>query len=193
MVVGYEEDGTQISYLPGICPVKLKVMDDGKGFEASDIEIYEDGEIIEQVSPGEVEDGSYSFNTTTGIIDYCPSSDAKWIEIVVTDGADNVATRLFGNGDPTTIVDATLNMNPWDPNEGILTIDIGFGGDATMTIYDFAGIKVKSMRTSNGTFSWNGSTEDGTRVADGVYFGHIEVEGTGGSYSTMVKIAIVEK
>ena len=193
-VVGYDTPGSEVLALPGICPVQIQVQDDGDGFEANDLTIFEDGEAIERVAPDEVEEGTYSFNTTTGMVSYCPTPGAK-VEITVTDGAGNTATRFFGSGDPGTIVDASLNMNPWDPAvDGPLTIDFGYTGPATVKIYDFAGDLVwASNPVTNGTVMWYGGTQDGTMVADGVYFGYVEVTTDGGVVSTVVKIAVVEK
>jgi flagellar hook assembly protein FlgD len=127
------------------------------------------------------------------MINYCPTPGAK-IEITVTDNAGNTVSRLFGTGDPTQIANATVTYNPWDPSEfSTQMISIDFTGDAWLKIYDFGGDLVKALHTTNGTFSWNGMTEDGTRVADGVYIGHITVDTDAGTYSTVVKLAIVEK
>jgi hypothetical protein len=128
------------------------------------------------------------------MISYCPTPGAK-VEITVTDGAGNTTTRFFGSGDPGTIVDATLNTNPWDPaTDGPLTIDFGFTGPATVKIYDFGGDLVwASGQVTNGSVMWGGGTADGTKVADGVYFAYIEVESDSGVSSTVVKIAVVEK
>jgi len=191
-VVGYDEPGNLITALPGGC-VEIQVLDDGYGFDDSDIMIYEDGFPIDRVAPGEVEEGKYSFNSTTGMINYCPTPGAR-IEITVTDNAGNTVSRLFGTGDPTQIANATVTYNPWDPSEfSTQMISIDFTGDAWLKIYDFGGDLVMALHTTNGTFSWNGMTEDGTRAADGVYFGHITVDTDAGTYSTVVKIAIVEK
>jgi hypothetical protein len=191
-VVGFDTPGNQVAVLPGTCPVQIKVEDDGQGFESSDITIYEDGLPIEQVAPIDVETGYYSFTEETGMIEYCPTPGAR-IEIVVTDGAGNTISRSFGAGDPNGIVDATLSWNPWNPNDGLLTISYDFTGPAMVKIYDFAGDLVKTLTSETGSVMWNGATEDGTRVADGVYFGHIMVETTSGNFSTVVKIAIVEE
>jgi hypothetical protein len=192
-VVGYDTPGSEIYALPGICPVQIQVSDDGGGFDANDLTIFEDGEPIERVAPDEVAEGTYSFNTTTGMINYCPTPGAN-VEITVIDGAGNTVTRIFGSGDPGTIVNATLNMNPWDPDDGDLTIDFGYSGDASAKIYDFGGDLVwADPQITNATVVWSGTTQDGTRVADGVYFCYIEVKATGGVVSTVVKIAVVEK
>jgi hypothetical protein len=190
-VVG-EDPGNPYTTLPGGC-VQIQVLDDGQG--VSDIMIYENGdpEPIEPVDPGVFEEGHYFFNPTTGMINYCPTPGAK-VEIVVSDDAGNTVSRLFGSGDPTQIADATVTYNPWDPSEfSTQMISIDFTGDAWLKIYDFGGDLVKALYTNNGTFTWNGMTEDGTRVADGVYIGHITATSASGTVSTVVKIAIVEK
>ncbi len=191
-VVGEDPNDQQLS-LTGGCH-DLRVVDDGQGFDVTDLVIYEDGTPITRVAPGEVTEGTYSFNETTGIIHYCVTPGTGKVEITVTDNAGNTVIRTFGLGDPTNIVDATLNVNPWDPRvDGLLTIDYGFTGQATVKIYDFGGDLVRTMSSSSGTVAWNGTTEDGTTVAAGVYFGHIMVETTAGNYSTTVKIAVIER
>ena len=92
------------------------------------------------------------------------------------------------------IVDASLTYNPWDPtDDGLLTISYDFTGSSEVKIYDFAGDLVWSRMSGNGSVTWNGSTMDGTRVAKGVYFAHIIANASEGTYSTVVKIAIVDK
>jgi len=142
------------------------------------------------LEPGE---DTWTYNATTHMINYCPSAGVGRIDIMISDGAGNSYTRSFGYGDPGGIAEAQLSMNPWDPNEGVLVIDCDYAGPAELKIYDFGGDLVRTMTTSTGVFSWNGCKQDGTRVADGVYFGQIEVKTTAGTYNTVVKIAIVEK
>jgi hypothetical protein len=173
--------------------VKLRVMDDGGGIEADDITIYEDGLPIERVAPGEEEEGVYSYNENTGIIHYCVTPGVD-IDIVLEDDAGNTTTFSFGTGDPNVIVDASLTYNPWDPtDDGVLTISYDFTGSSEVKIYDFGGDLVWSRMSSNGSVTWNGNTMDGTRVAKGVYFAHIIANASEGTYSTVVKIAIVDK
>jgi hypothetical protein len=192
-VVGFDTPGNPVAVLPGTCPILIKIEDDGEGFEFEDIEIFEDGVQIEPADdPDDIDVGEYFFIETTGMLNYCPTPGAR-IEIVVTDGAGNTVSRNFGAGDPTGIVDATLSWNPWNPNDGLLTISYDFTGPATVKIYDFGGDLVKTLSSETGSVMWNGATEDGTFVADGVYFGHIMVETTSGNYSTVVKIAIIEE
>jgi len=191
-VVGYDKPGDMIDALPGGC-VEIQIMDDGGGFDEDGIMIYEDGEEIDEGTLGELEEGEYAFDEDRNIIEYCPTPGAR-IEVVVIDNSGNVATRRFGTGDPTQIFNAIVDYNPWDPGmHASNRITIDFTGPATLSIYDFGGDLVKTMRETDGVFEWNGMTEDGTRVADGIYFGHIKVDTSSGSYFTVVKIAIVEK
>jgi hypothetical protein len=187
--------GVPADYLPGVCPVQLQVRDDGSGIAATGgIRITENDELLTAVAVGEVdEEGEYSYDPVTGVIEYCPSSGVV-TNMVVTDEVGNQTTRTFRPFNPESIVDATVNFNPWDPaKDGPITIDYNFAGQTAVKIYDFAGDLVKSMTSEVGYATWNGRTEDGTMVADGVYFAHIVAETTAGSYSTVVKIAIVEK
>lgn len=173
--------------------VKMKVSDTGGGIEADNISIYEDGVPIERVAPGEEETGTYSYNPNTSIITYCVTPGAD-ITVEVTDNAGNTISRDFGSGNPTDIVDASLSMNPWDPRtDGVLVIDYNFTGTSEVKIYDFGGDLVKTLRSTTGMVQWNGTTEDGTTVASGVYFGYITAMSDSGTYSTFVKIAVVQK
>jgi hypothetical protein len=50
------------------------------------------------------------------------------------------------------------------------------------------------MNAGDNLVGWNGTTEGGATVANGVYLAHIEVTGVGGgNASTVVKIAVVQK
>jgi flagellar hook assembly protein FlgD len=83
--------------------------------------------------------------------------------------------------------------------DGDMTIHYGVAQGkvttVTCTIYDQAGSMVASLApqsSANGSFTWGGTTNGGTRVASGVYFAVIQATGSGGS-SAVVKIAVVEK
>jgi flagellar hook assembly protein FlgD len=67
-------------------------------------------------------------------------------------------------------------------------------------IYDMAGDLVTTLKSGvlmnagDNLVGWNGTTEGGRTVANGVYLAHIEVTGVGGgNASTVVKIAVVQK
>jgi hypothetical protein len=187
-------DNPPTTYLSG-CPAMLQIADDGSGVAATGVLIYEDGALLTASTDGEVDtEGEYSFNTTTGIIEYCPTPGSE-IRMVITDRAGNQKIRAFRSFTPNEVVDVTVNYTPWDPKtDGYLTIDYKFPGTATIKIYDFGGDLVKSTTGTNGYATWNGRTEDGsTMVADGIYFAHILIETEAGSYSTVVKIAVVEE
>jgi flagellar hook assembly protein FlgD len=115
-------------------------------------------------------------------------------------GNQTIAT---GNGGGT-IADGSVTgwagPNPFDPAmDGSMTIhySVGQGKVTTVTcaIYDQTGDLVTSLApqsSASGSFSWSGSTTNGTMVANGVYFAVIQAQGSGGS-SAVVKIAVVEK
>jgi len=192
-VVG-ADDNPQITYLPGGSN-QLHLIDDGSGIAAAGVEVYEDGVLLTSVPVGEVKSkGQYSYNATTGIIEYFPTPGAQ-IMIAVTDRVGNRTQRTFNPGNFADIVNATVNFSPWDPTkDGDLVFKFaGLGGPKTVKIYDFGGDLVKSFATGNTTASWNGRTEEGTMVSDAVYLGHIVVDTESGSFSTVVKIAIIEK
>jgi hypothetical protein len=188
------------------CPMLFIISDDGAGFTGSDIEILEDGATIEggeQESASDVDAGGewyFAASGNGGRLWYCPN-DGVDFEIRVTDEAGNVA-HYFAE-DATTITDDDITdgwagPNPFDPDvDGSVTVhfDLGSGANVTVAIYDMAGDFVaNATMVGNESFSWDGMTEDGTRVAKGAYFAHIEAKGTGGgTASAVVKIAVVEK
>ncbi len=189
-------DNPPLAFLPGgICPFEIQVADGGSGVAASGVQIYENNTLLTPVAADQVDGpGKYYYNSTTGIIRYCPTSGAT-VMIVVTDRSGNQVKRLFQPGNFENIVNATVDHTPWDPSQdGILTISFaGLAGPTTVKIYDFGGDLVKTLSSSSQFATWNGRTEEGVMVADGIYFAHIAVSTDAGSFSTTVKIAVIEQ
>jgi hypothetical protein len=184
-----EDENHTVDALPRTCPVMIQVGDDGSGI--SSVEVREDGVAIEEVT-GDLEAGQYSFDEETGYISYCPSSGVQ-TTIVAYDDAGNKSVRTwsaFGPGDYTDAGEAYNHPNPFDPSaDGYTTIVTGFNGNGiTIKIYDFGGELVRSLPA--GQTTWNGRTDDGEVVANGVYFAYIET--ADGNHKT-VKIAVIEK
>ncbi len=186
-------------------PVRIQVTDNGSGLDASSMQIYEDGVLVTseaQSSAGAVDQpGEWYFETTSngGILWYYPKGD---YEVRFSDMAGN-ETEYTGNGGGAITggsVTGWAGPNPYDPTmDGDMTIHYGVAQGkvttVTCTIYDQAGSMVASLApqsSANGSFTWGGTTNGGTRVASGVYFAVIQATGSGGS-SAVVKIAVVEK
>jgi hypothetical protein len=160
----------------------------GAGVDASSIEIYEDGELVD---PGE--DGKYSYDEMTGILHYCPDPGAD-VKLIVYDAAGNITVRNWdakGQGGAVDYGVAINYPNPFDPAAGGTTIDTKFKGEVMVTIYDFAGDEVMSQRTDgDGKLFWRGYTADGEMVANGVYFAYCRAED---GRHKVVKIAVIRK
>lgn len=188
-------DSPPLAYLPGgICPFEIQISDDGSGVAATSVMIYENDALLVPVTDNTVDaEGEYYYNSTTGIIQYCPTSGTS-VMMVITDRSGNQVKRIFKPGNFENIVNATVNYTPWDPSQnGNLVISFaGLAGPTTVKIYDFGGDLVKTLSGSSQYVEWNGRTEEGIMVADGVYFAHIAITTTGGSYSTTVKIAVIK-
>jgi hypothetical protein len=186
-------------------PIRIRITDDGSGLDPNSIQIYSEGELVTsepQTSAGAVDQpGEWYFETTNdgGILWYYPTGD---YEIRFADMSGNVV-EVTGNGGGS-ITDGSVSgwagPNPYDPAmDGNLAIHYSVGqgkvNTVTCTIFDQMGDKVTSLApqsSASGVFNWNGETDGGRMVANGVYFAVIQAQGSGGS-SAVVKIAVVEK
>ena len=79
----------------------------------------------------------------------------------------------------------TTYPNPFSPGSGPATVryEVGRAGDVVLTLYDVRGRKVRTLVDGNhqqGTFTttWDGRDDQGRRVASGVYFCRMTMEGT---------------
>jgi len=183
-----------IDALPDLCPVMIMIQDDGSGVDADMIEVYEDGDLI-NMTEGDLEAGTYTYDAGTGYMHYCPTSGVVTM-IVAYDETGNQAVRTwqaFGEGDYTDTGEPYNFPNPFDPSvNSYTTIVTGFEGNGiTVTIYDFGGEVVRTGNaSSDGLFNWNGMTDEGSRVANGVYFAYCK---TADGMHKVVKIAVIEE
>ncbi len=186
------------------CPMVFTVADDGSGISAGDIVIRENGtalgESAKQSTASAVNGGGKWFFAPSGgggVLYYCQTAGVQ-TEISITDATGNEGVLLVLG---TTIVEGdltvTMSNNPFDPTVEPLTLYIALNKTATVTakIYDMGGDLVRTLSPMvNGNLFWDGKTDGGTTiVANGVYLAHIVAEGSGGSVSTVVKIAVVKK
>ncbi len=186
-------------------PIRIRITDKGSGLDEESIHIYSNGAEVTSEPVGSAAEvdapGEWYFESTNdgGILWYYPDGD--W-EVRVADMSGN-EVEVSGNGGGS-IADGSVSgwagPNPFDPAmDGSMTIhySVGQGKVSTVTcaIYDQAGYLVTSLApqsSASGSFSWSGTTSNGTMVANGVYFAVIQAQGSGGS-SAVVKIAVVEK
>src|SRR4029453_5087140 len=78
-----------------------------------------------------------------------------------------------GGGPPPPISLGASYPNPFD-NSTTIRYDLGQDGRTTVTLYDIRGAKVKQLIDTDQaagpyTLTWDGTNEDGARVASGVY------------------------
>jgi len=192
------------------CPMVFTIADDGSGVDAGDIVIRENGTVLsssaEQSNASAVNAGGEWFFAPSGgggMLYYCPTAGAQ-AEITITDATGNKGVLLVNPENPLGEGDVVgaAGPNPFDPVDGSTNIKVTLNASARVTvkIYDMGGDLVTTlisdalMNAGDNLISWSGTTEGGTTVANGVYLAHIEVTGVGGgSASTVVKIAVVQK
>jgi hypothetical protein len=194
-----------------VCPMVFTITDDGSGVGDSGIVIRENGTILpasaQQTSASDVNSGGKWFFAPSvggGLLYYCPTPGAI-AEITVTDGNGNKTVFLISPESPLGEGDVVgeAGPNPFDPKVDESTnirVTLNVSAYVTVKIYDMGGDLVTTLRSNTRMeagptyVGWNGTTEGGTTVANGVYLAHIEVTGVGGgNASAVVKIAVVEK
>ncbi|GAB4328457.1 MAG: hypothetical protein Kow0074_24370 [Candidatus Zixiibacteriota bacterium] len=95
--------------------------------------------------------------------------------------------------------DIKPSMNPFDPFAGdVVTFPLnGFrsgGGTIHAAVYDLTGAKVATLAEDGfGGFSWDGRTDNGDQVAEGVYLVHFHKTGAAAGSRTSQAIKIVVK
>jgi hypothetical protein len=208
LAIDYGAPTFVVTSAAGACPMTIRISDDGSGFPNSSVEIYENGakttkpaktKAADVDSPG---DWYFAASGDGGLLYYCPSSGASF-EVRVTDRAGNVGSYTGESNAPisgTGLDGSFVGPNPWDPlKDGNLALNIKLDGTASVTvkIYDMFGSEVTTLASGqvmgSGAIQWNGTTSGGRRVANGVYLAHIEASKGGGSASTVLKIAVIEK
>jgi hypothetical protein len=95
--------------------------------------------------------------------------------------------------------DVKPDMNPFDPFAGdVVTFQIGTfmsqgGGTVHAAVYDLTGEKVATLAPVAGGFAWGGATDDGDKVAEGVYLVHFQKTGAAAGTRTSQAVKVVVK
>jgi hypothetical protein len=181
-------------------PIKICISDSKSGVNWSTLEFYEDTLLICE-GLGCVMDSLVSLDTAKACIEYTPSAGRRLVEIRVRDNAGNLAIYSFYSEELELSIDNPHNYpNPFDPREVSTHIVLGLSKSAyvTVKIYDFAGEYVTTLQQDIYTvrtkeLSWNGTTEDGTKVANGTYLCHIKARDDKGAVKTAVIKITVKK
>ncbi len=185
-----ETQWSQFDALPNDCPVLISIADDGSGI--NEVFVYEDDVLISEAD-GDLGAGEYILDG--GYLRYCKTSGVR-TRIVATDNVGNSRERTwsaYGPGEATDAGDPYNYPNPFDPSvDGFTTINPGLkGNDAiTIKIYDFGGELVKTFNSTDGEVNWYGTTNDGVRVANGIYFAYCTAPDKD---PKVVKIAVIGK
>jgi hypothetical protein len=94
--------------------------------------------------------------------------------------------------------DIKPDLNPFDPFAGdVVTFPLnGFrsgGGTIHAAVYDLTGEKVRTLGDGINGFQWDGTTDDGYRVAEGVYLVHFHKTGAAAGSRTSQAVKVVVK
>jgi flagellar hook assembly protein FlgD len=84
-------------------------------------------------------------------------------------------------------LEGEIDRNPFDPTEGAvrMRITISEAGHVRAKVYDLAGQFVRSVFDNDASagqldIEWDGRSSGGDVAANGVYFCHMQVDGTSG-------------
>jgi subtilisin family serine protease len=112
------------------------------------------------------------------------------------DTPDTVEVLLSVNVPSTAVTNAP---NPFDPysEETVISLGLSARSEVEAKIYDLAGVLVRVLTAAwmdpGATLSWDGKTDDGPYVADGVYLCHIKkTTENGDSRENIIKIAVAK-
>lgn len=104
---------------------------------------------------------------------------------------------LYVGSGKLDVTAATAYPNPFNPKASDMTFSFvnNRAADVTITVYDFNGDKVKTIRPGNlgvgaQTIKWGGDAEDGTPLANGVYLARIEANDGRRTETQTLKVAI---
>jgi|GEM_PF-1268098 len=182
-------------------PIEIKVADDRSGIDWLTLKFYEDSVLI--CDGLECTDDAVTIDTDQGVITYTPDAGRMYVQIHLWDYAGNMKVITFWTEAEVLAFDNPHNyQNPFDPRDGNTTIDVGLTQSATVTmkIYDFAGEFVRelvhevSMSPGSDTRTWNGTTDDGTEVANGTYLCYIHARASDGNTRTaVIKITVLKQ
>jgi hypothetical protein len=115
-----------------------------------------------------------------------------------------VSTVACGTGmtGAIEVVKSGTSKNPFDPSSGeAVQFNMnGFnagGGSVTATVYDLTGERVRTLGVNaiQGATTWDGTNDDGDKVADGVYLVHFQRTGgtAAGATSQAIKVVVKRK
>jgi len=183
-------------------PIVITITDARSGVDWSTLQFYEDGLLI--CEGLECVDERIEIDVDAGKIMYEPEEGGIDVEIRINDMTGcNLATKTFETQGGVLILDKPHNYpNPFDPRiDGSTAIDPGLGKSSYLTvkIYDFAGEFVKELQKDEWTGSstllyWDGTTDDGTPVANGTYLCYLHARDTnGGTKTAVIKITVLKE
>lgn len=185
-------------------PIVFTITDARSGVDWESFQFIEDGVVIcEGLS---CTDDAVEINTETGKVTYDPESGGTEIEIRVNDMTGcNLLVKTYDVGytpsDPLVFTDPHNYPNPFDPSDGSNTyIDPGLSKSCyvTVKIYDFAGEMVRELQNSKWTntstkIAWDGTTDDGTEVANGTYLCYVYANCDGSTKTAVIKITVLRE
>jgi hypothetical protein len=173
------------------------------GVNIASVKLYEDFQLV---SPD-----STKYNSSTGVYSVCrsPRAENVWLNLDVADKVGNMTTyQNYYEDDQLNLVEPHNYPNPFSPVSPIIDhrttiIDPGLTRttdmELTIDIYDLAGHHVASVipeRTTGGKIVgyWDGRTDDGTLVANGVYLCYIQARDTAQNktLTEVIKIAVAK-
>ena len=185
-------------------PIVITISDARSGVDWESLEFYEDGDLM--CSGTECTEEPYNLNTETGKMMYEPETGGVEVEIRVNDMTGcNLAVKTFTVGytkdDPLVFENPHNYPNPFDPSDGGVTYIVpGLSKDCYLTvkIYDFAGEFVAELQNSKPTttsaeISWDGTTDDGTEVANGTYLCYLYANCDGSTKTAVIKITVLRE
>jgi hypothetical protein len=185
-------------------PVVFTITDAKSGVDWSSFQFIEDGVVI--CDGTSCTDDAVTINTETGKVTYDPASGGAEIEIRVNDMTGcNLKTANYDVGytadDALFFTEPHNYPNPFDPSDGgVTSIDPGLSKSCyvTVKIYDFAGEFVRELQnnkwtTTSANITWDGTTDEGTDVANGTYLCYIYASCDGSTKTAVIKITVLRE
>ncbi len=180
--------------------IRLRIYDDSSGVNWSTLRVFEDGLLICE-GLACIDEETISLDTTDGVLEYTPNGGGTALEIRIRDNAGNLTIVSFVTEEDVLVLNPHNYPNPFDPRGSPTTIDLGMSKSAYVTIkmYDFGGEFVKVLQKDEWTaptreLKWDGTTEDGTRVANGTYLCYIQAKDDKGITKTaVIKITVLKR
>jgi hypothetical protein len=180
-------------------PIKIKITDSGAGVNWATLTLTFTG----YTGEGTPLDSTV-IDKGTGIVKIFVKDGMFKGELTVQDYVGNKSDWEFEvqGATPIAMVNAHNYPNPFNNTTGgYTTIELGNnkGAYLAVKIYDFAGDLVKTLASGqyyDGSQSliWDGKTDKGEMVANGIYLCHISAKDSDGKTATaVIKIAVVKK